>query len=71
MYASKEAGRNRTYWHDGRAIHPVIEQSAANRPAPWSRTTPSQPEQEAARPAPRFPAPDTTENRGPGEPGIG
>ena len=44
MYASKEAGRNRTYWHDGRAIHPVLEESAVNQPAPRSRTTPSQQE---------------------------
>ncbi|MEI8372292.1 MAG: diguanylate cyclase [Planctomycetota bacterium] len=27
MYASKEAGRNRSSWHDGRAIHPVLEDS--------------------------------------------
>ena len=25
MYASKEAGRNRTYWHDGRAVHAALE----------------------------------------------
>ena len=33
MYESKKAGRNRTYWHDGRAIHPVLEESAAVPPA--------------------------------------
>jgi diguanylate cyclase (GGDEF)-like protein len=30
MYASKKAGRNKTYWHDGRVIHPVLEESAMN-----------------------------------------
>jgi diguanylate cyclase (GGDEF)-like protein len=34
MYASKKAGRNRSYWHDGREIHPVAEDSAAAHPAP-------------------------------------
>ncbi|MGO9112467.1 MAG: diguanylate cyclase [Thermoguttaceae bacterium] len=32
MYASKKAGRNRTCWHDGREIHPVLEESTANPP---------------------------------------
>lgn len=27
MYAAKKAGRNRTYWHDGRKIHAAIEES--------------------------------------------
>ena len=44
MYASKEAGRNRTYWHDGRAIHPVLDQSAMEQPAPLPRARPSQQE---------------------------
>ena len=32
MYASKQNGRNRTYWHDGRAVHPVVGESTANPP---------------------------------------
>ena len=32
MYASKKNGRNRTYWHDGRAVHPVVGESAVNPP---------------------------------------
>jgi diguanylate cyclase len=47
MYASKRTGRNRTHWHDGRAIHPVLVQSpvkqAAGEPSPRSRTAPSPP----------------------------
>ena len=39
MYASKTAGRNRTCWHDGRAIHPVLEESTTDQAAPRSRTT--------------------------------
>ncbi len=33
MYASKSAGCDRTYWHDGRATRPVVEQPAAEQPA--------------------------------------
>ncbi len=50
MYASKEAGRNRTYWHDGRAIHAALEESAVNQRASRSQTTPSQQEVGVAPP---------------------
>ena len=53
MYASKKAGRNRTYWHDGQAIHPVLEEFAGTgRHVPW--TTPAQAET-GTPPPPRFP----------------
>ena len=62
MYASKEAGRNRTSWHDGRAVHPAIEMSLPGQPAPQSRTMPSRPEAGAQpRPASALaPAPEET-----------
>ncbi len=41
MYASKGAGRNRTYWHDGRAVHPVLEDSTVNTSSLRSRITES------------------------------
>ena len=33
MYAAKEAGRNRTHWHDGRSIHPVLDESTEQQSA--------------------------------------
>jgi diguanylate cyclase (GGDEF)-like protein len=32
MYAAKKAGRNRTYWHDGRAVHPILEEPTPTQP---------------------------------------
>jgi len=55
MYASKAAGRNKTFWHDGRATHPAIEGSALQQspadsgwqsrvlPSPQKDATPSPP----------------------------
>ncbi len=39
MYASKEAGRNKTFWHDGRAVHPVLDDRAVTQPEPHIRAT--------------------------------
>ena len=57
MYAAKTAGRNRTCWHDGRAIHPVIEESEGYQLVPRSRTTPAPQEVETLPPPSLFPAP--------------
>lgn len=47
LYAAKEAGRNRTWWHDGRSSHPLTrdpnvfpEESVPNRPSPESLPEP-------------------------------
>ena len=32
MYASKEAGRDRTHWHDGHSIRPVLDEPAMDPP---------------------------------------
>jgi diguanylate cyclase (GGDEF)-like protein len=54
MYASKAAGRNKTYWHDGRATHPAIEASVLQQSpgdsGRQSRELPSQ--QKTATPSP-------------------
>ena len=53
MYAAKVAGRDKTYWHDGRALHAALGESAVNQPASRSGTTPSPHEAAGAPPASR------------------
>ena len=48
LYAAKEAGRNRTYWHDGASHHPFeVEKPIAESPQPAE-----EPETPAAAPQP-------------------
>lgn len=46
LYAAKEAGRNRTYWHDGAESHALAAEQPCPEPQPEAR-----PEQEPARSA--------------------
>ncbi len=67
MYASKEAGRNRTYWHDGRATHPAREEPAALQPAEPSRATPLWKETGPEPPTPPALAPASRETQAAGQ----
>ena len=66
LYAAKEAGRDRTCWHDGRAIHAALEESAVDQPREESasRSRPAATQENVAaslRPSPSLaPAPWTT-----------
>ncbi|NUQ64015.1 MAG: diguanylate cyclase [Pirellulales bacterium] len=59
LYAAKDAGRNRAYWHDGHATHPIAQQPDAAPPQPVAeksspacrpQTEPPSPARTAARP---------------------
>lgn len=56
MYAAKKAGRNKTYWHDGRGIRPVREESAASRPIQQPNPRSLTPSRQPVAPAPAFSA---------------
>jgi len=43
LYASKEAGRNRVHWHDGREIHPIDEPAPDADAIPTEETQAEQP----------------------------
>jgi diguanylate cyclase len=43
LYASKEAGRNRTYWHDGQTSHPAVNEAAPQAKPETTRTTSPEP----------------------------
>jgi diguanylate cyclase len=57
LYASKEAGRNRGHWHDGQAMHPIIEQPNQATEAPAASVEPkASPAKPAARQTTKPPA---------------
>lgn len=43
LYAAKEAGRNRTWWHDGQKAHPVVANQHQAPPQPAANPSPRQP----------------------------
>ena len=58
LYASKQAGRNQTHWHDGRVIHPVVTQSSGQTPPQQPADQPPEPQPAPVAEAPRSkPAP--------------
>lgn len=57
LYASKEAGRNRVRWHDGREIHPVDGSEESSSKAAGSEDAPMEQPQEETQAAEQEPPP--------------
>lgn len=43
LYASKEAGRNRTYWHDGQTSHPAVNEATPQMKAETAKAAAPEP----------------------------
>ncbi len=56
LYASKEAGRNRTHYHDGQQSHPVAAPQPAEAPRKPAAETPVEQVEQAASPSKPAPA---------------